>query len=126
MLDFVPNHTALDNDWVADHPEYYVQAATSADCPPASCVELNGKYFYTGGDVYNSGWTDTVQLNYWNSATREAQISTLKSIASLADYIRCDMSMDILNDLIERAWGSKYVVSHLYLICGLIFLYFVY
>ena len=24
MLDFVPNHTALDHPWVEDHPEYYV------------------------------------------------------------------------------------------------------
>ncbi|MGZ5000800.1 MAG: alpha-amylase family glycosyl hydrolase, partial [Methylomonas sp.] len=24
MLDFVPNHTALDHPWVKDHPEYYV------------------------------------------------------------------------------------------------------
>jgi hypothetical protein len=25
MLDFVPNHTALDHPWVEDRPEYYVQ-----------------------------------------------------------------------------------------------------
>lgn len=25
MLDFVPNHTALDHPWVSQHPEYYVQ-----------------------------------------------------------------------------------------------------
>ena len=24
MLDFVPNHTALDHPWVEDHPEYYI------------------------------------------------------------------------------------------------------
>src|SRR5262245_6851397 len=24
MLDFVPNHTALDHPWVEEHPEYYV------------------------------------------------------------------------------------------------------
>src|SRR6516225_7981485 len=24
MLDFVPNHTALDHPWVEDHPEYFV------------------------------------------------------------------------------------------------------
>jgi glycosidase len=23
MLDFVPNHTALDHPWVEHHPEYY-------------------------------------------------------------------------------------------------------
>src|SRR5262249_7120948 len=25
MLDFVPNHTALDNPWIEEHPEYYVR-----------------------------------------------------------------------------------------------------
>src|SRR6266481_9676628 len=30
LLDFVPNHTALDHPWVEDHPEYYV-AGTEVD-----------------------------------------------------------------------------------------------
>ena len=30
MLDFVPNHTALDHAWVEEHPEYYV-AGTAED-----------------------------------------------------------------------------------------------
>ena len=30
MLDFVPNHMALDHPWVESHPEYYV-AGTEAD-----------------------------------------------------------------------------------------------
>jgi glycosidase len=27
MLDFVPNHTALDHPWVLTHPEFYVQGS---------------------------------------------------------------------------------------------------
>src|SRR5262249_33892079 len=34
MLDFVPNHTALDHPWVEDHPEYYV-AGTEIDLAQA-------------------------------------------------------------------------------------------
>ena len=30
MLDFVPNHTALDHPWVEDHLEYYI-AGTELD-----------------------------------------------------------------------------------------------
>ena len=25
LLDFVPNHTGMDNPWVEEHPEYYIQ-----------------------------------------------------------------------------------------------------
>src|SRR5882762_75450 len=27
MLDFVPNHTALDHPWVSEHPEFYVHGS---------------------------------------------------------------------------------------------------
>jgi hypothetical protein len=30
MLDFVPNHTALDHPWVKTHPDFYVQGDDQA------------------------------------------------------------------------------------------------
>ena len=24
LLDFVPNHTAMDHPWISEHPEYYI------------------------------------------------------------------------------------------------------
>ena len=29
MLDFVPNHTAIDHPWVSEHPDYYVAGSAS-------------------------------------------------------------------------------------------------
>jgi hypothetical protein len=106
MLDFVPNHTALDNEWAVNHPDFYINAVDAASCT-TNCVTINNHHLYTGGDTYQSGWTDTIQLNYWNVNTRSAQIDNLRMMASLSDYIRCDMAMDILNDEISHAWGPK-------------------
>eukprot|EP00753_Platysulcus_tardus_P016998 PLAT618.1.p1 GENE.PLAT618.1~~PLAT618.1.p1 ORF type:complete len:521 (-),score=233.06 PLAT618.1:123-1685(-) len=104
MLDFVPNHTAVDNPWTTEHPKYYVLGDSS--CPSSTCVNWHGNYIYFGGDYYNHGWTDTAQLNYWNPAVVSAQIDNLLTIASYADAIRCDMAHDILNAEISKTWGS--------------------
>jgi hypothetical protein len=113
MLDFVPNHTALDHAWSKSNPDFYVLAPNSGACASPNCVNINGNYIFTGGDMYNSGWTDTIQLNYWNPALRSAQIGVLKEIAKYADFIRCDMAHDILNDLIAKAWADKLSDSRL-------------
>ena len=46
-LDWVPNHTATDADWVTSHPEYYSK---------------NGSNF-----IHPNGYSDVYQLNYNNS-----------------------------------------------------------
>ncbi len=35
MLDFVPNHTALDHPWVRTHPDFYVQGNEQVLAAPA-------------------------------------------------------------------------------------------
>lgn len=104
MLDFVPNHSAVDCAWTTTRPELYVQG--DASCPPSQCVQRGGRVLYFGGDVYNKGWTDTCQFNYWNPDTVAAQAANLLRVASMADWVRCDMSHDILNAEFERAWGG--------------------
>ncbi|KDO27882.1 hypothetical protein SPRG_07154 [Saprolegnia parasitica CBS 223.65] len=110
MLDFVPNHVAVDHPWACSQPEFLLPL-DQADLGSHSCAKgptvrppCSARSFYTGGDYWNSGWVDTVQLNYWNPALRSAQIDTLSHIASLADGIRCDMAMSVLNREIELAW----------------------
>jgi hypothetical protein len=39
MLDFVPNHTALDHSWVAEHPDYYVPG--TPDCLPTGATPIS-------------------------------------------------------------------------------------
>jgi hypothetical protein len=112
MLDFVPNHVALDHPWVEDHPEYFV---------PGSELELaRSPQNYTwvkrkrgdlllahGRDPYFPGWPDTLQLNYANPATQEAMIGELAKIAGQCDGVRCDMAMLVLPDVFERTWGQR-------------------
>ena len=82
MLDFVPNHMALDHPWVASRPEYFV-AGTEADLQrePQNYTRLtigNGeqRVFAYGRDPYFSGWPDTLQLDYSNPATQQAMAAS--------------------------------------------------
>src|SRR6516225_6954920 len=82
MLDFVPNHTALDHPWVEDHADYYV-AGTELDLArtPQNYVWVRRPQgdvrLAQGRDPYFPGWTDTLQLDYSNPATQEAMMGEL-------------------------------------------------
>jgi Alpha amylase, catalytic domain len=110
MLDFVPNHTALDHPWVEAHPEYYV-AGSELDLvrAPQNYIwvkrEKGDRLLAHGRDPYFPGWPDTLQLHYGNPATQEAMIDELQKIAGQCDGVRCDMAMLVLPEVLERTWG---------------------
>src|SRR5262244_2512859 len=112
MLDFVPNHTALDHPWVEDHPEYYV-AGTELDLAraPRNFVRVQrtrGNLLLAHGrDPYFPGWPDTLQLDYGNPATQVAMLGELMKIAGQCDGVRCDMAMLVLPEVFERTWGIQ-------------------
>jgi hypothetical protein len=110
MLDFVPNHTALDHPWVEDHPEYYVPG-TELDLARApqnyTWIRRRGgdRLLAYGRDPYFPGWPDALQLNYGNPDTQDAMIAELQKIAGQCDGVRCDMAMLVLPEVFERTWG---------------------
>jgi hypothetical protein len=112
MLDFVPNHMALDHPWVEDHPEYFIPG-TELDLAraPQNYTWVKRKrgdlLLAYGRDPYFPGWPDTLQLNYGNPATQEAMIGELVRIAGQCDGVRCDMAMLVLPDVFERTWGQR-------------------
>lgn len=112
MLDFVPNHTALDHPWVEEHPEFYV-SGTELDLAraPRDYVWVRRKrgelLLAHGRDPYFPGWADTLQLNYGNPAAQQALIGELARIAGQCDGVRCDMAMLVLPDVFERTWGIR-------------------
>lgn len=102
LLDYVPNHTALDHEWTITHPEYYITSPTPRD----EFYQNNNCYIAYGKDPYFAPWHDTAQLNPFSQDYRRATIDTLKDIATMCDGVRCDMAMLLLNETVERTWYS--------------------
>jgi hypothetical protein len=112
MLDFVPNHTALDHPWTQSHPEFYI-AGNEEDLArephnwqrivsgPRSLILAHGR------DPYFPGWPDTLQLNYRHAGLRAAMQAELLRIAERCDGMRCDMAMLLLPDVFLKTWGDK-------------------
>ena len=55
ILDWVPNHTAWDNVWVQEHPDFYVRNDSGGLTVPR---DDKGKL---------TDWTDVAQLDYQQS-----------------------------------------------------------
>ena len=112
MLDFVPNHLAVDHDLTLSHPSLFVNGDRGG-------LEAHpGNYFETrkdgdvvvlahGRDPHFDGWEDTVQLDYSNPETVEMMGSILESIACMADAVRVDMAMLVLPRIFEKTWGKS-------------------
>lgn len=66
ILDWVPNHTAWDNVWVREHPDYYVRNERGEMSVPR---DDQGRL---------TDWTDVAQLDYRNPALRQAMIATMR------------------------------------------------
>lgn len=106
MLDFVPNHSAVDSPLMDSNVEDYVRAPKGTQPPFDPNRYLPNGVAY-GRDPYSGAWTDTAQFNYWNEATRQERLGDLMKAASLADAVRCDMAMLVLNDVIQQTWGPN-------------------
>lgn len=112
MLDFVPNHMALDHPWVEQHPDYFVQGSDDelANAPQNWCRLQTSRgpvVFAHGRDPYFPGWPDTLQLDYANPALQQAMHGELERIAAACDGVRCDMAMLVLPEVFERTWGRR-------------------
>lgn len=112
MVDFVPNHTALDHPWVEQHPEYYIQgSAADLEREPHNyrqVMTVRGSLILAHGrDPYFPGWPDTFQLNYRHPALRQAMQQELLKLAGLADGVRCDMAMLIMPEVFRHTWGAR-------------------
>ncbi|MBI2830897.1 MAG: hypothetical protein HYX79_01405 [Chloroflexi bacterium] len=108
MVDFVPNHLALDHPWTVSHPERFVQAKkTEVRSHPDWFFPTNsGVYLAHGRDPYFPPWTDTAQVNFYSTDLRKAFMNEMLRIADTADGMRYDMAMLALNEVFERIWSK--------------------
>jgi glycosidase len=110
FLDFVGNHTALDNPWVREHPEFYVQGSKQDfERNPSLFFQANTtqgvRYIALAKDPYYPPWKDVAQLNHFQPHMRAAHVAQLATIANRCDGVRCDMAMLQLNDIFEKGWA---------------------
>ena len=86
ILDWVANHSAWDNPWATEHPEWYQHAE-------------NGDF------VSPFDWTDVIAFDYNNPAMRDSMIYALNFWITETDIdgYRCDVAGMVPTDFWERA-----------------------
>lgn len=89
ILDWVANHTSWDNNWITEHPEYYVKDAN-------------------GNIAQASTWSDVAQLDYSNAGTRAAMTDALAWWIDQTgiDGFRCDYAEGVPHDYWSEAISS--------------------
>lgn len=111
ILDFVPNHFALDSPIVQKHPEYFIRIVPDAP-------HFNTNEFYSvklkesnyliahGKEPYSPVWKDTLQLDYRSQKVRDFMTKELLKLSEKCDGVRCDMSMLLLSDIFFNNWKN--------------------
>ncbi len=86
ILDWVANHTAWDNPWVKEHPDWYVHKKDGSLLSPFN-------------------WTDVVKLNYDNKQMRDEMVNAMKYWLRVFDVdgFRCDVAMEVPTDFWDSA-----------------------
>jgi hypothetical protein len=109
MLDFVPNHTAVEHPWVTTHPHYYIEVPARSDSVVDSGVWAatpESRRLACGRLLQYPPWNDTVQLNLGEPAVHRALIDTLHDVARQCDGVRCDTAITALSEIFHATWGT--------------------
>ena len=89
ITDWVANHTALDNPWVTNHPDFYMKDSV-------------------GGFVSPFDWTDVLRLDYQNPELRDSMIDAMRFWIRETDIdgFRCDVAELVPDDFWESCIRS--------------------
>ena len=91
VVDWVANHTAWDNPWITQHPEWYSQdGAGNIIIPPGT------------------NWNDVADLNFSNGTLRANMIDAMKywTLEANIDGFRCDYADGVPYDFWKQAIDS--------------------
>ncbi|MCX6270308.1 MAG: alpha-amylase family glycosyl hydrolase [Bacteroidetes bacterium] len=99
IIDWVANHSAWDNVWMKDHPDWFQKDST-------------GKF------VSPFDWTDVVNLNYKNKDLRKAMIEAMRYWLKSCDIdgFRCDVAGLVPVDFWVEARLSLARTKHLFML----------
>lgn len=110
ILDYVPNHVAVDHAWTVEAPNALVRG-TEMDLVAqagyyfrAPFPESGSRIFAHGRDPYFPAWTDTAQIDAFSPEARRLTRETLLDIATQCDGVRCDMVMLLVNRIFAKTW----------------------
>ncbi len=108
ILDYVPNHVAVDHPWVTCRPECFVTGSEAElAAHPNAFMGIAGGVFAKGRDPYFEPWQDVLQLNAFSPALRDAAARTVSAIGDQCDGVRCDMAMLMTNEVFARTWDAR-------------------
>jgi glycosidase len=100
IIDWVPNHTGWDNQWIFDHPEWYTKDSTGTIIPP------------------NPDWLDIADLNFDSKPMRRAMIDAMNFWVKETDIdgFRCDVAWGVPQDFWDQARASIDSIKPVYML----------
>jgi hypothetical protein len=108
ILDFVPNHVAVDHPWGEDVPDAFVRGSEQdLASNPEGFFKRGDSIFAHGKDPYFPSWTDTLQANSFSQVYRMKVIDLLRAMGKYCDGVRCDMAMLLVDRIFQRSWGDR-------------------
>jgi glycosidase len=99
IIDWVANHTARDNSWITEHPDWYKKDDKGAIATPFD-------------------WTDCAQLDYTKKELRKEMVGSMKFWITNFDIdgFRCDMAGLVPTDFWEDTRAELLKIKPLYLL----------
>lgn len=108
ILDYVPNHVAIDHHWATEHPDFFLLGTEHELARyPDAFVQTPGGIFAKGKDPNFEPWSDVLQLNAFSPGLRQEVTGALSAIAGMSDGVRCDMAMLMMNTIFKHTWGDR-------------------
>jgi hypothetical protein len=107
LLDYVPNHVAVDHPWTTEQPQMFINGTLDdliTNLTHYYAVTTGGAILAHGRDPYFAPWGDTVQIDAFSPTARDQARKTLLDIGSQCDGVRCDMAMLMLNHVFSQTW----------------------